>query len=351
VTITGAGTSSDTSYARVQVVGSTILSISASGYTGTLRISATTADSDPVTITGGSGADTIDGSGGADTITGGAGADSILAGAGNDRIIYTIGAADVIDGGTGALDIVDLSGAAAAITVSNTFGVTAGSSGVNVTLSNVEGLISGSYDDTLSALAATASYISAGAGNDTITGGSGADSLLGGSGDDSITGGAGADSITGGSGNDIYVFSGAASSTATDTDEYVGVVSGERFNFAAVTASDGTTAITVARVADKTGVVTNGTTSATIVNGVVTGYVTGNGTTVAAAAATAFDTFAECLAAVRESVTTAGELAIFSFGSDEYIFIENGTADVLVKLTGVDVTAIAVASEILTVTI
>lgn len=62
--------------------------------------------------------------------------------------------------------------------------------------------------DTLIGIAATATSIDGGAGNDTITGGSGNDTLVGGAGNDSITAGAGNDSIDAGAGNDTIVMAG-----------------------------------------------------------------------------------------------------------------------------------------------
>jgi len=66
----------------------------------------------------------------------------------------------------------------------------------------------GSNGDTLVGIAATATSIDGGAGNDTITGGSGNDTLVGGDGNDSITAGAGNDSINAGAGNDTIVMAG-----------------------------------------------------------------------------------------------------------------------------------------------
>jgi Ca2+-binding RTX toxin-like protein len=361
VTISGAGTSSNTSYAHVTVVGSTIGSINASTYTGTLRITSTVASTDPVTITGGSGADTITGGGGADTITGGAGADSIIAGGGNDRIIYTVGAADVIDGGDGALDIVDLSGAAAAITVSNAFAVTAGSSGVNVTLTNVEGVISGAFDDTLSALAATASYVDGGAGNDGITGGSGADTLIGGSGSDTITGGTGADSITGGPGNDIYRMAAGDTVLTIGGSGNSGTISGFdtitdfRLGTASVVAELlGMTTIVEAVVANTAG--TNGTDSTLTIGSVAvkshaisSGIVTFDDADTFAAALT-LSTDADLAAVVQylqaNDLGDAGATVAFVVGTDTYVFIQGddgGTdnVDLLVKLTGVTGTSVS----------
>jgi len=71
------------------------------------------------TITGGSAADTITGGAGDDTITGGAGADDITAGAGADTIVLATAAAaaDIIRGFVSTSDVLDLSGALTAATL------------------------------------------------------------------------------------------------------------------------------------------------------------------------------------------------------------------------------------------
>jgi Ca2+-binding RTX toxin-like protein len=186
-------------------------------------------------------------------------------------------------------------------------------------------------------------------GNVTVTATTGSNIITTDAGNDIITGGAGADDITGGGGLDVYMFGGTGDSTDAAMDIYRGVENTETFDFSGVTAVGGG-AITVALVANQAGadVLIN---QATIVNGLVTGFVIGNGAGVAASVAADVNEFAEVLAAVRASVDAVGELAVFSFGLDEYIFIENGAADVLIQLVGVNVTGVAVAAEVVTVTI
>lgn len=45
--------------------------------------------------------------------------------------------------------------------------------------------------------------------------------------------------------------------------------------------------------------------------------------------------FAEAITVVDAAVTTAGNAAVFQYGSNSYLFVENGTADLVIELTGV----------------
>lgn len=153
---------------------------------------------------------------------------SIYGGSGRD-FFFGAGAAS-IDGGTG-IDTWDLRVAA----VSN-FNAASGSitlpdlGGHTVSFSNIENfiidgssgadnLVLGSGDDTVTALQGNdfvdggsgRDSLSGSAGNDTIYGGIGNDTLLGGDNDDLLRGGAGADSIVGGDGNDTVDYTGSAS--------------------------------------------------------------------------------------------------------------------------------------------
>ncbi|WFT94412.1 VCBS domain-containing protein [Bradyrhizobium barranii] len=128
-----------------------------------------------------------------DTIYGTSAANVIDAGAGNDKI-YGRGGADTIDGGMG-VDTVYFDDATAALTVNLQTGVNGGAA-AGVTLLNVEGLVGGSGNDTLTGLAAVATTLSGGAGDDVLTGGSGNDTFDGGTGHDTIYGSLGADAIT-----------------------------------------------------------------------------------------------------------------------------------------------------------
>lgn len=128
-----------------------------------------------------------------DTIYGTSGANVIDAGAGNDKI-YGRGGADVIDGGTGT-DVVYFDDATTGLTVNLQTGAIGGAA-AGVTLLNIEGVVGGSGNDTLTGLATVASTLSGGAGDDVLTGGSGADTFDGGTGHDTVYGSLGADTIT-----------------------------------------------------------------------------------------------------------------------------------------------------------
>lgn len=90
-------------------------------------------------------------------------------------------------------------------------------------------------------------------------------------------------------------------------------------------------------VSTATAVNTANTVSANLVNGVVTKFVVGTGTatTDVAALDARIDTLAEIVAILDAQVTSVGEGASFVFGGNQYIWAQNGTADVLVELTGV----------------
>src|SRR5882672_8855562 len=159
-------------------------------------ISGTGSDS----LTGTAGANLISGGDGNDTINGGGGADTSLGGAGNDYIFAVLGTPESIDGGAGA-DTLDTTLFGGDYVVNLATGLTnfAGESFINM-----ENLISGAGNDSLTGTAG-ANLISGGGGNDTINGGGGADTSLGGAGNDyifavlgtpeSIDGGAGSDTL------------------------------------------------------------------------------------------------------------------------------------------------------------
>ncbi|WP_234461617.1 beta strand repeat-containing protein [Stutzerimonas stutzeri] len=161
-------------------------------------------------ITGGNGADTLTGAGGNDTLSGGGGNDLFIGDAGND----------IIDGGTGT-DTIDYSAESSDLTLTLTTGAGNSSGTVtgNDTISNVENIIGGSGNDSITG-SDDFNRLEGGLGNDSLSGGLGNDTLLGGTGDDTLDGGAGNDTLIGGAGNDTYIggsgtdladFSGAAS--------------------------------------------------------------------------------------------------------------------------------------------
>jgi Ca2+-binding RTX toxin-like protein len=159
-------------------------------------------------IAGSNFADTIYGNGGNDIIAGGAGADMINGGAGDDIIT---GPDDLNNPGLLTASFTTgavLYGASGNDTISA--GPTTLGGGTGLGSTSTDGITifggSGISDST--------------DGNDNLTGGTGADTIYGNAGNDTIAGGGGADSINGGLGNDIISgnfdtpIAGATSSTA-----------------------------------------------------------------------------------------------------------------------------------------
>ncbi len=158
------------------------------------------------TLDGGAGDDLLWGNGGnADSLSGGAGNDLLVGGTGNDTLK---GGAndDVLDGeaGNDLLDLSDATGAIAFTLVQSSSGTAVNLTGVglgNDNYRNMEGVIGGAFNDTLTGSTA-ADNIQGGAGNDSLTGDAGADTIDGGTNDDIIAGGGDSDSLLGGAGND-----------------------------------------------------------------------------------------------------------------------------------------------------
>ena len=172
----------------------------------------------------------------------------------------------------------------------------------------------------------SADWILGGSGNDILAGGNGNDILEGGDGDDRLTGGTGQDTLTGDSGADTFVFvagdSGTISGTVFDTiTGYSAGVGGDRLDLVAPTIR-----------ADATGIDVSGATAAV---DVITGNVASGIITLGGAGAANVDTLDEWISVARTVVTTSGHVAAFQFGSDSYVYQENGSGDLLIKLLGV----------------
>lgn len=170
--------------------------------------------------------------------------------------------------------------------------------------------------------------VTGGSGANTITGTGFGDVITGGSRADTITLGAGADTVTGGAGADIFIFTEATDFTAATAAALAG---------AADVITDFAKASDVIRLDTSTwSVVTNATAA------VGTASINAEGI---ASFNAADDTLAEMITAVEAGinaggVAAAGQFAIFTLGSDSYIFESNGTdgvdaGDMLIKLTGV----------------
>jgi hypothetical protein len=165
--------------------------------------------------------------------------------------------------------------------------------------------------------------LTGGSAADTITGTDYADLIKGGAGADIITGGTGLDTLTGGDGADSFVFAdtatGQPSATVFDTITDWGK-NVDEIDFGATTllaAVGGTLGVGEASI-DAEGIATFNA---------------------------ADDTLLERITAVEAGIdasggAAAGDFAVFTFGSDSYVFISDGTGglsatDVLIKLTGV----------------
>ena len=336
------------------------------------------------TILGGAGADTLNGGADNDSLTGNDGADTINGSSGDDRINYTTSAQligvtnnadaaiDTVDGGTGANVVavagavsIGAGGADSLAKITNVQKLLGVSAGVDATVKltadarisdfrtfDFSGITTGVLTTDFGVVTHSLN-INSDNGADVIIGGNGADTIKSDAGADTIRGSGGADNITGGVGVDTFKIL-VDDSTVAAYDSVKDLITTEKIDLSALT-NKASNAITVSRVADQTGATTTGVVSATTTNGVVTGYVKGNanGNGTVAVAATDIDTLAERIAAVQVSLDAAGETAIFNFGANEYLLTSNTTTagDVLMEAANVNVTGIAIANEIVTVTI
>jgi Ca2+-binding RTX toxin-like protein len=125
-----------------------------------------------------------------DSIVGTTGNNVLLGEGGNDAIIGD-GGNDTIDGGPGT-DIVYFNILSSAMTA-NLQTQTLGGAAAGTTIANVEGIISGNGNDTLTGLASAGSYLEGSGGNDILIGGTGNDTEKGDAGHDIIYGSLGAD--------------------------------------------------------------------------------------------------------------------------------------------------------------
>jgi VCBS repeat-containing protein len=304
---------------------------------------------------GGAGTDTLVGGAGNDWIQGGAGNDSLTGGSGSDTFAFratmsgstsTVTSSDSYSGSSTRDTITDFSNTEdfiylniSSVNAFNITGVTVsgsqylaqanGSSGSSAAV-RIDGFGS---TNTAQAQARTILDLTGTTGNDTMTGGVNNDTLNGGNGNDLLTGGAGNDLLIGGAGNDTLI-------GGTGKDVLEGGSGSDVFRFAAgdanVTGTDGLLNFDVIRdygtgdTIDHTGGsivrMTDGTGGLTIG---ATGLVTGG-----ASSLTEFVSKAD-------DAATARAAALWSDGTDTYLFISDGTAglganDLLIQLVGIN---------------
>jgi S-layer protein len=205
--------------------------------------------------------------------------------------------------------------------------------------------------------------ITGGAGNDVLSGAAAKDTINGGAGNDAVAGGLGIDNITVGVGRDSVVIHSTAGTSTDSGTAAADVVTGfkvaeaivaatdlsSRANFMASTAGGANMSIleldlTAAGPANQAiNVEANATALAGQAIG-VTYTVTSGKLTLGGTGASTVDTLGEWLTEAAAVAATAGDILMFEFGGDSYVYAENGTADVLVQLVGVAGTGLVEAS-------
>lgn len=206
--------------------------------------------------------------------------------------------------------------------------------------------------------------IKGGAGNDVLTGNASIDTITGGAGNDILAGAAGADIINVGEGRDAILInsfntvgtdSGTASfdtingfklasafTTSTDISDVA--------NFQAATVGGANASVlgidmdaNGANGAQAIGVKGN-TATAQAGQAIGVNYVIKDGIlTLTGTGASSVDTLGEWLTEANAAAALNGDILAFQFGSDTYVFGQNGDADVFVKLAGV--TGVAALAE------
>lgn len=296
-----------------------------------------------------------------------------------------------IDAGTSANKAATIDTAVLAATVATKVVVTGhdgltltNTGNVKITTFDASGVTADDSTDTAANLAVTFASANAtttanvsiigGEGNDVLTGNAAKDTITGGKGGDVMTGGLGADVINAGIGHDVIVVN-----TTTDTTAGPSTDSGTAaFDVVNGFKTVGTAITTGVDFSDNANFIANGTANANLSllkivgltddggagagNALVTavkGDATGTGQaigvtydvtdgilTLGGTGASAVDTLAEWLTEAAAVASSAGDEIAFQFGSDTYVFVQNGTADVLVELVGVSgATALAAVSN------
>lgn len=214
------------------------------------------------------------------------------------------------------------------------------------------------------ATAAANVSIKGGAGNDVLTGNGAIDTITGGAGNDTLAGAAGADIINVGEGRDAILINsfntvGTDSGTASfDT------INGFKLASAFTTSTDisdvakfqaatvgGANASVLGIDMDADGAnttqaigVKGNTATAQAGQAIGVNYVIKDGIlTLGGTGASSVDTLGEWLTEANAAANADGDILAFQFGSDTYVFGQNGNADVFVKLAGV--TGVAALAE------
>ena len=271
---------------------------------------------------------------------------------------------------------------ATTVTVAGNNGLTLTNTGnTKITSFDASGVVANGTADTAANLAVTFASANAtvgatvtikgGAGNDTLTGNVGKDVITGNAGSDIISGGQNQDTVTVGNGHDVVRIASNLDVTAgafnDSTTAAADIINGFTLTSAITTAADFSSAtlfqastagganasllsldftaddagagagtnVVVAIEADATGSGQAAGVTYTVTDGVLT--LSGTG-------ASSVDTLGEWLTEAAAVSATNGEVVAFQFGSDTYVFGQNGTQDVLVQLVGVSASHLVLAS-------
>ena len=218
-----------------------------------------------------------------------------------------------------------------AIVFTNAIGANSTTAGTTLTINaaaNTGGVTVSAANSTIAA-----SITGSTSASNVLTGTAGTDTIIGGAAADTIAGGGGADVLTGGSGADTFtiVATGTASNTGSShASSFVTITDFAKssdmvgFTGAILTAAGGSGA------AGQAAISANGRATFNVADSTLALRITATEAGINAAGAAA-----------------AGQAAMFTFGSDTYVFISNGVdgitaADVVVKLTGLAISSTSV---------
>lgn len=296
-----------------------------------------------------------------------------------ETVSINVGGSSLVAAGTHTLTL--QATGAKTVTVTGASGLTLTNTGnTAITSFDASGVVGNNSTDTAAALAVT--FVSAnttgtasvtiigGAGNDTLTGVGAKDTITGGAGNDIISGGAAQDTANVGSGRDIVAFTTFAGVSTDSSVATADVINGfglvetaiaavdlsNNANFqGAALATGGGANVTLLNIdADSDGANTDqpitlaGATAgaAGVAVGVTAVVSSGGRLTLTGAGAAAVDTLGEWVAEANGAnvANAVGEIVMFNFGSDTYVFVENGTADLLIQLVGVTGTSLVEVS-------
>lgn len=208
--------------------------------------------------------------------------------------------------------------------------------------------------------------IKGGAGNDVLSGGAAKDTITGGAGADTVSGGLGQDTINTGNGRDVIKVasnSDANVATSDSTTAAADVINGFVLASAITTATNlssaanfiaskqggsNTSLLSIDLTGDDAAAGTGTNLAVTIEanatgNGQAAGvtYEVKNGLlTLGGTGASGIDTLAEWLTEAAAVASTNGETLAFVFGSDTYVYAQNGAQDLLMQVAGVAATSL-----------